>query len=73
MAHDGGETDSVEELLDDHPEIEMWSWKHGGEEVYVSLDNGKLAGRAFLDDMEERGMGVKFVDFATSRIGFSRE
>lgn len=61
----------VDEMLDDHPEVVGYEWKAADMEVYVMVDDGKLAGRGFIGDMEGVGMNVKFVDFATNRIGFS--
>lgn len=63
----------VETLLDEHPEIPAYQWKHHGQELYVMLDDGKLAGRSFISDLENHGFSVKFVDFASNRIGFTRD
>lgn len=66
--------EQINEILDNHDSVEHYTYESPLRgDVFVTFEGDTLASRSFLDDLQEHGVVVEFVDFATNRIGFSYE
>jgi hypothetical protein len=62
--------EEIAELLNGRDDVVSSDWMHGMMEVYITFTQSSLVGRNFVEQMENVGMKVVFVDIATDRIGF---